>query len=114
MKHHIEAVVNIPICTMCGYRTITDNILPICYGQKDIEKECCHNYWTVGESSQCNSLAHIEKCFAFDCTSYEFDEVDGFKSKGKTWDIWDIEKLVIDGETIVPDKLTLCWPDDDC
>lgn len=119
MKHHIEAVISVPVCSMGGHKTITDDILlTTCYGEDYGEQGDCYcvpheKDGTEIIGGRCVCLRFIEKRFAFDCTSYEFDEVEGFKSRGRTWDIESISKLVIDGEEIVPNKLTLHWPNED-
>lgn len=106
MKHHIEAIVSVPIC--CDYgRSNTIEDLETCLAYTCAEP--CLNFRGIyeddecgNETYRCGSLVWVDRRMAFDCSSYEFDEAEGFKSRGRKWAIDDIQKLIIDGEQIFP------------
>lgn len=95
MKHCIEIVTDRLTC-------VND------YGMERKEKHCCGEcdfYYSCTPDSECvdwecpyerTILTHS----AFDCSAYEFDELDGFKSRGRCYDIDDIVSLRIDGKQI--------------
>lgn len=102
MKHHIEIVVSVPVCTIGKGEIIKDEFLPRCSGDMDYER--CGLYKPVCVDGmpvifgKCVCLDFIEKHIAFDCTSYEYDEINGFKSRGRFYDTYSIHSLKIDGE----------------
>ena len=102
MKHHIEIVVSVPVCRMGVQGIVKDEFLPGCYGDEDCDP--CESYKTMCKDGvtriggQCVCLEFIEKHIAFDCSSYEYDEINGFKTRGRVYETDEILSLKIDGE----------------
>lgn len=107
MKHHVEAIISVPVCVMGGKKFINEGVLPCCCGEDYCEYPCDlfspaqerNGVRLVGGSCVC--LRFVEKRIAFDCTSYEYDKIDGFKSRGRHYETDNIPLLKIDGEIIV-------------
>ena len=104
MKHHIKIVVSVPVCRMGVQGIVKDEFLPGCCGDYDCEP--CEAYNPMHKDGvtliggRCVYLDFIEKHIAFDCTSYEYDEINGFKSRGRFYEPDEILSLKIDGETM--------------
>ena len=114
MKHHIEIVLSSPYCKLgstygVGGKFIKQEEAPYCRNDDEvyIDEKPCTSFDAQKErngirviGAPCRWFSYAEKRIAFDCNAYEFDFEDGFRSRGREYEIDYISRIMIDGETV--------------
>lgn len=127
MKHHIEIVYFVPRCELgscCGTggKIVDERLIPLCTNDDHDYYEAqnkCDAFDAQAErdgvkliGASCKWFSCMERRVAFDCISYEFDAVNGFRSKGREYGADSITQVKIDGATVFQANLRLEVNDD--
>jgi len=104
MKHHIEGIRYKGYCAMTTYakqqvdlwNQYGDPCGDLMCGDYDLARNECQNQ----EDEPCDHLILQKEHFAYDCSSYRYNENDGLTSRGRHYETGTLVLLKIDGAVV--------------